>query len=140
VELYQLFKFNKKDVISGHPEEKDKRTSVIHSLPKSIKEANWAVAGLLEVADVLERFQTVSANRIECLFVLDKLFRLAKYTRQLNQKPGLWRKMKCVATAIIVASSIKCCTQIDQSKFSLFDVAAVNKDRLDQAESQLVKN
>jgi len=87
-------------------------------LLRGIKEANWAVAGLLAVADALKRFQTVSANRIECLFVLDKMFRLAKYARQLNQKPGLWRK-------------IKCCTQIDQSKFAWFDAAAVNKDRLE---------
>jgi len=69
------------------------------------------------VADVLERFQTVSANRIECLFVLDKMFRLAKYTRQLNQKPGLWRKMKCVATAIIVASSISAVLKLINPNF-----------------------
>jgi len=89
-------------------------------LLKDIEEAQWAVAGLLAVADVLERFQTISANRMVYLSLLWEMFSVAQYIKQFDQKPGLWRGVKRVATAIIVAYSFHCCSQIDHSKFALF--------------------
>jgi len=90
-------------------------------LLKDIEEAQWAVAGLLAVADILERFQTISANRrFKCMFLLWEMFRLAQCIKQFDQKPGLWRVVKRLATAIIVAYSFHCCSQIDQSEFALF--------------------
>jgi len=114
-----------KDVISRHPEEERKYKPVIKSLLSGIEEANWAVAGLLAVADVLERFETLSAHQInhseiEGLFMLHAMLRLAQYIGQVNQKPGLWRNIKRVATALILECCIVCCALIDPSKFDLY--------------------
>jgi len=109
-----------KEIISRHPEKEDKRAIVIHGLLKDIEEAQWAVAGLLAVADILERFQTISANIMECVSLLWEMFSVAQYIKQLDQKSGLWRGVKRVATAIIVACSMDCRSQIDPSKFAVF--------------------
>jgi len=85
------------------------------------------VAGLLAVADVLERFETVSNPyefesfpfKIEGLFILHAMLRLAQYIRQVNKKPGLWRNIKRVATAGILECCIVRCNFIDPSKFAL---------------------
>jgi len=109
-----------KDIISRYPEEGHKWAIVVHGLLKDIEEAQWAVAGLLAVADILERFQTISANRMKCVSLLWGMFSVAQYIKQFDQKSGLWRGLKRVATAIILAYSFHCCSEIDLFKFALF--------------------
>lgn len=132
-----------KDVISRHPEEVTCEP-VIKSLLKDIEEENWGVAGLLGVAYVLERIESVSANQIEqCLLVLDKMLRVAQYIKQFNEKPELsWRRGKRVATVSMVICSIACSSLIDPSKFALFELATVDNGRLRgiQDELELIGN
>lgn len=126
-----------KDVISQYPEEVPCET-VIKSLLKDIEEKNWGLAGLLGVAHVLERFESVSANQKEkCLVVLDDMLGVAQYIKQLSQKPGLWRRIKHAATVSIVIFSIVCSALIDPSKFALFDLATVDKYWLGRIESEI---
>jgi hypothetical protein len=131
-----------KDVISRHPEEETKWKPVIKSLLSGIKEANWAVAGLLAVADVLERFETVSnPYQGEGLFILHAMLRLAQYIGHVNQKHGLWRNIKRVATALILVCCIVCCNLIDPFKFALFklEIGVHMRDTLRQLEEGLIK-
>lgn len=137
-----------KDVISRHPEEVTCKT-VIKSLLKDIEEENWGIAGLLAVAHVLERFESVlerfeSANQIlQCLLVLDEMLRVAQYIKQLNEKPELsWRRGKRVATVSMVICSIACSSLIDPSKFALFELATVDNSLLRgiQYELELIGN
>jgi len=110
-----------KEISSRHPEKEDKRVIVIHGLLKDIEEAQWAVAGLLAVADLLERLETVPSHwRTRSLFVLWEMFRMGKYIKLFDQKPASWRGVKRVATAIIVAYSFLFCSQIDESKCGWF--------------------
>lgn len=112
-----------KHVISPHSEDDACRTT-IKSVLKDIEEAEWAVAGLLAVAELLERTETVpNYNRIDWLLVVDEMFRLAQYCKQFNQKDELWRRMKCGAIVVILRYSIDCCALIDPSKFQFRGVS-----------------
>ena len=102
--LYPTTLTNQKDVISHCSKyySLDACNTVIKSVLKEIEETEWVVAGLLRVADLLERLETVPSERIECLFVVDEMFRLAQYSNQFNQKAELWRWINCGAIAVIV--------------------------------------
>lgn len=125
------------DVISQHPEEVMCAT-VIKSLLNDIGEENWGVAGLLGIAHVLERFNSASANGTELLLVLDEMLSVARYIKQLNQKPELsWRRIKRLATVHIVICSIACSALIDPSKFALFELATVDNNGLSTIQNKL---
>lgn len=126
-----------KDVISRHPAEVMGET-VIKSLLKDIEEENLEnlfVAGLLGIAHVLERFDSVSANRTEWLLVLLDLWRLAQNIQMLDpgwecQWEESWRKIKRAATVLIVIYSIACSAAIDPSKLALFELSTLDNDWL----------
>lgn len=135
-----------KDVISRHPEEVMCET-VIKSLLKDIEEENLEnlfVAGLLGIAHVLERFDSVSANRTEWLLVLLKLLILAQNIKMLDPRweldPELelsWRKIKRAATVLIVIYSIACSAVIDPSKLALFELSTLDNDWLRTIQKEL---
>lgn len=107
---FSLFSYVQKDIIP-----------TTQSLLKGIGQAHWATAGLLVVSNVLERFEAVSANREECLSLLDEMYNLAKYVKQLRERPRLKEGMEDLiqeALEMIVKASIMCCVQINSSKFS----------------------
>lgn len=122
------------DIISIHHEE-GILEMVIQSLLEGIsREEHLAAIGLLVVAEILERFDSVSANRDECLFLLEEMNRVAQSIKQLNERPILcegttYEKMR-KATMWIVNSSIMCCAQIDPSEFAMFFRSVNQKDLL----------
>lgn len=132
-----------KDVISRHPEEVMCET-IIKSLLKDIEEENLGVACLLGIAHVLERFDSVSAQRTQWLFVLDKLFKVAQHIKRLDPRWQFdrgsefsWTKIKRVATVWMVICSIACSTAIDPSKLALFELATIGNDWLRTIEAEL---
>lgn len=111
------------DIISIHREE-DILEMVIQSLLEGIsRKEHLAAIGLLVVAEILERFDSVSANQNECLFLLEEMNRVAQSIKQLNERPilceGTYEKMR-KATKWIVNSSIMCCAEIRPSEFAMF--------------------
>ena len=79
------------------------------------------ITGLVVVADILERFDDVAANKTECLRLLKEMIFLAKLVKQFKERPQLKEGMDDLikeATELIVASSIECLSQIKSSKFS----------------------
>lgn len=121
------------DIISIHREE-DILEMVIQSLVEGISgEEHMAATGLLVVAEMLERFDSVSANQNECLFLLEEMNNVAQSIKQLNERPLLcegtkYENMK-KATKWIVNSSIMCCAQFNPSEFGMF-FRSVNKKEL----------
>jgi hypothetical protein len=94
---------------------------VVQNLLRGLGQAHWAAAGLLVVANILERFETVSANQDECLSLLEEMNNLAQHVKDLKVRPGLKKGMEVSiqkATEMIVEGALMCCSQIDSSKFS----------------------
>lgn len=118
------------DIISIHRGE-DILEMVIQSLLEGIsRKEHLAAIGLLVVAEILERFDSVSANRNECLFLLEEMNRVAQSIKQLNERPierTTYEKM-IKATKWIVNSFIMCCAQIDPSEFAMFFSSVNQKD------------
>lgn len=72
------------------------------------------------VANILERFETVSANQEDCLCLLEEMNKLAQHVKQLKERDDLKKGMESLikeATELILEASIMCCTQIEDSKF-----------------------
>lgn len=107
--------------ISEHPRG-DNLETLLESLVKEVPDEAWAAAGVLVVADILERFKDVSANRNECLILLEEMNRLSKHIKDLNGQPEKMRR----ATKWLVHCYIMCCAQIEPSKFATFFKGSVN--------------
>lgn len=96
--------------------------TAIKSLLEGIGEAHWAAAGLLMIADILERLETLYANRNESLMLLillDEMYRSAMYLRQFNEASpgsmeGMKDKMQKLIVCIVIAALV-CCTGTDHS-------------------------
>eukprot|EP01018_Ginkgo_biloba_P036239 Gb_26351 [translate_table: standard] len=75
------------------------------SILKGIGEAHWAAVGLLVVSNILERFESISANNTECLQLLEAMNRLALHIKQLkdwtNMKEGIRDMIKKVVCMIV---------------------------------------
>ena len=83
--------------------------------------AHLVTAGLVVVANILERFEEIDANKAECLRLLREMIFLAKLVKQFKERRQLKEGMHDIikeATERIVEGSIMCCCQIDSSKFS----------------------
>jgi hypothetical protein len=69
----------------------------------------------------LERFDPVSINREECFGLLDEMIRLAKYIKQLKERPQLREEMEDLiqkALEMKVKATIMCGFQIILSMIS----------------------
>eukprot|EP01018_Ginkgo_biloba_P023566 Gb_39913 [translate_table: standard] len=76
-----------------------------------IGNAHWAGVGLLVVAAVIERFETISSNRSECLELLCTMNKLAKHMKQLKDIPNLKKEMEAIigeAVDLIVQGAHSC--------------------------------
>lgn len=97
--------------------------TVVQNLLEKIGHASLVTAGLLVVAYGLERYQAVSANKEECLHILEEMSHLAKIVHQHKERPKLEVRMQDeikAGTELIVKGAITCCTQIKSSGFPSF--------------------
>ena len=81
--------------------------------------AHLTTTGFLIVAHVLERIETVSTNRDNCLCVLDEICNVAQHVKKLRRRDGLKEGMEHSikeAMGLIVEASIMCSNQIGSSK------------------------
>lgn len=116
--------------------------STTQSLLKVIGQAHWALAGLLVVSNVLERFEAVSANRDECLSLLEEMYNLAQYVKQLKERERLRDGMDDLiqeALDMIAKASVICFAQIKSSKISRFCSATGHKKELVESQQELEK-
>ena len=111
-----LFYHIQKDVIPA-----DSIKTVVSGVLKGMGTAHLVTAGLVVVANILERFEEIDANKAECLRLLREMIFLAKLVKQFKERRQLKEGMHDIikeATERIVEGSIMCCCQIDSSKFS----------------------
>lgn len=126
-----------KDIISS-----SEGMKVVKHLLIGLGQAHWAAAGLLVVANILERFEMVAANRDECLSLLEEMSNLAHHVKALKERPRLKKGMESSirnATEMIVEGALMCCTQINSSKFSRFFSTSVDKEKLAKFQQKLQK-
>ena len=64
------------------------------SILSGISEAHWAAACLLVVANILERYETISENKYECLCVLEEMYNLAHHVKKLKARPKSREEME----------------------------------------------
>lgn len=119
-----------KDVIPG-----DTIKTAVKGVLQGMRAAHLVTAGLLVVANIVERFEEVKANKDECLRLLSDMFFLAKVVKRFKERREFLNEGKHdtikSATELIVEGSTMCCYQIDSSKYSKFFRAGVNKEDLD---------
>lgn len=109
------------NINSEHPQG-DILEILLERLVQEVPDEELAAAGVLVVADILERFKNVSANRNECLILLEEMNRLSQYIKDLNGQPEKKRR----ATKWLVHCYIMCCAQIETSQFATFFKWSVN--------------
>eukprot|EP00253_Pinus_taeda_P011027 PITA_11027 len=107
-----------KDVIPG-----DVIKTAVKGLLQGMGTAHLVTAGLLVVANILERFEEVKANKDECLRLLKEMIFLGKVVKQFKERPQLnddegMHSIIKEATGLIIEGCTKCCCQIDSSKYS----------------------
>eukprot|EP00253_Pinus_taeda_P029780 PITA_29780 len=107
-----------KDVIPG-----DAIKTAVKGLLQGMGTAHLVTAGLLVVANILERFEEVETNKDECLRLLKEMIFLAKVVKQFKERPQLndsegMHSIIKEATGLIIEGCTKCCCQIDSSKYS----------------------
>jgi hypothetical protein len=69
----------------------------------------------------METFNLVTTNREECFSILDEIYRLDKYIKQLKELPQMKEEMEDLiqkALQMIVEATIMCGFQINHSMFS----------------------
>eukprot|EP01018_Ginkgo_biloba_P001070 Gb_13429 [translate_table: standard] len=94
--------------------------TVAISILKEIAEAHWPAAGLVVVYSILERFESISANKAECLQLLKAMNKLALHIKQLKDRANLregMRNMIQESVCMIVEGSLLCCNQMQSSIF-----------------------
>lgn len=89
--------------------------------------------GFLVVANIMERYETISHNKEVCLSLLEGMNTLVQYVKQLQERLGLKEGMKTKiekAIKLIIEVSLACCTQIDKPKYIQFFSTAVNQEEM----------
>lgn len=112
--------------INSEPPRGDILEILLERLVQEVPDEELAAAGVLVVADILERFEDVSANRNECLILLEEMNRLSQHIKDLNGQPEKMRR----ATKWLVHCYIMCCAQIEPSKFATFFKGSVNDGKV----------
>lgn len=108
--------------------------TVIKDILKRIGQLHWATAVLLVVSTGLERFEAISENRDDCLFILKEMYLLAKYIKNLKNRPQL---NNCMEDTInegtdLLVEALMCTTQIDRSKVRMFFSTSSDRSKLDK--------
>lgn len=89
---------------------------------KGLGNAHWVAVGLLAIANVLERFDNISANDRECIDLLKAMLKLGKYLKQMKDISADLHKetLECMSEAVklIVSGAILCCSFITSNKLS----------------------
>ncbi|GLJ34914.1 hypothetical protein SUGI_0702720 [Cryptomeria japonica] len=115
-------------IISGQKSSSSKLSSQAHSVAleavKELGNIHWAAIGLLAIANVLERFDKISANDRDCLDLLKVMLDLAKFLKQLkdmnaDSQKEISEKMN-EALHLIVSGAILCRSFIACKKFLKF--------------------
>lgn len=122
-----------KDIISS-----SEGMKVVKHLLIGLGQAHWAATGLLVVANILERFEMVGANRDECLSLLEEMSNFGYYVKNLKKRPGMESSIRN-ATEMVLEGALMCCTQISSSKFSRFFSTSVDKEKLAEFQKKLQK-
>lgn len=98
-------------------------TTVVKDVVKGalnvIGQAHWATAGLFVVANILERFENVSKNRDDCLVLLNEMYILARYIKDIRKQAHLSKEMEDTINEgmqLLLEASVLCCTQIKHTK------------------------
>jgi len=115
--FFIFFYHIQKDAMPG-----DAIKTAVSGVLQGMGTAHLVTAGLIVVANIMDRFEEIDANKVECLRLLREMIFLAKLVKQqFKERPPLKEGMHDIikeATEIIVKGSIMCCCQIDLSKFS----------------------
>ncbi|KAH9289546.1 hypothetical protein KI387_033663 [Taxus chinensis] len=123
--------------------------TVALDLLRGVGNAHWAAVGLLVIANVLDRFDKISANDRECLDLLRAMLNLGKYMKQLKDNHfdlhrEILEKMS-QGVQLIVSGAILCHSFIGSSKISKFLLTTKIREelvyvrgRVDEMKSDLV--
>ncbi|KAH9289542.1 hypothetical protein KI387_033659 [Taxus chinensis] len=98
--------------------------TVALDLLRGVGNAHWAAVGLLVIANVLDRFDKISANDRECLDLLRAMLNLGKYMKQIKDNHfdlhrEILEKMS-EGVQLIVSGAILCHSFIGSKKISKF--------------------
>ncbi|KAH9289547.1 hypothetical protein KI387_033664 [Taxus chinensis] len=98
--------------------------TVALDLLRGVGNAHWALVGLLVIANVLDRFDKISANDRECIDLLRAMLNLGKYMKQLKDNQfdlhrEILEKMS-EGIQLIVSGAILCHSFIGSNKISKF--------------------
>ncbi|XP_059065296.1 cysteine-rich receptor-like protein kinase 6 isoform X2 [Cryptomeria japonica] len=108
--------------------------SVAVDVLKGLGNAHWVAVGLLAIANVLERFDNISANDRECIDLLKAMLKLGKYLKQMKDISADLHKetSECMSEAVklIVSGAILCCSFITSNKLSKFLLTRKIRDEL----------
>ncbi|KAH9289543.1 hypothetical protein KI387_033660 [Taxus chinensis] len=123
--------------------------TVALDLLRGVGNAHWAAVGLLVIANVLDRFDKISANDRECLDLLRAMLNLGKYMKQLKDNHfdlhrEILEKMS-EGIQLIVSGAILCHSFIGSNKISKFlltmkirEELVYVRGRVDEMKSDLV--
>ncbi|GLJ34890.1 hypothetical protein SUGI_0702390 [Cryptomeria japonica] len=108
--------------------------SVAVDVLKGLGNAHWVAVGLLAIANVLERFDNISANDRECIDLLKAMLKLGKYLKQMKDiyadlHKEILEEMS-EAAKLIVSGAILCCSFITSNKLSKFLLTKKIRDEL----------
>lgn len=137
---------NLKEVLSGVADTAkewcpDAKTIAQKSL-QGVGELHILGTGFLVLGNIMERFETISSNREECLCLLERMNNLIQDVKQLRERPGLKEAMEAKieeAIELIIEVSLVCCTQIDRPKYKKFFSTTVNKKELQDFQTRLTE-
>ncbi|XP_059064522.1 rust resistance kinase Lr10 isoform X2 [Cryptomeria japonica] len=101
---------------------------------KGLGNAHWVAAGLLAIANVLERFDNISANDRECIDLLKDMLKLGKYLKQMKDLNVKFHKEVLndmrEAVQLILSGAILCRSFITSNKLSKFLLTKKIRDEL----------
>lgn len=137
---------NLKEVLSGVANTvkewcPDVRTIAQKSL-QGVGELHILATGFLVLGNIMERFETISSNKDECVCLLERMNNLIQDVKQLQERPGLKEAMEAKikeAIELIIEVSLACCTQINLPKYRNFLSTAVNTKELQRYQTRLTE-
>ncbi|KAH9289544.1 hypothetical protein KI387_033661, partial [Taxus chinensis] len=98
--------------------------TVVLDVLRGVGNAHWAAVGLLVIANVLDRFDKISANDRKCIDLLRAMLNLGKYMKQLKDNQfdlhGEILEKMAEGVQLIVSGAILCHSFIGSNKISKF--------------------
>lgn len=109
---------------------------------QGVGELHLLATGFLVLGNIMERFETISSNKDECLRLLEQMNNLIQEVKQLKETPRLMEAMEAKikeAMELIIEVSLACCTQVDRPKCKKFFSTTVNKKQLQGFQTRLTE-